>query len=64
LHVGRSSERYKKGSALTEAECAHRECLILHHPVLLGSEDDRVEIEEAFRKIQRCADDLRQSPSQ
>ncbi len=59
LHVGRSAGRYRKGSTLTEAERAHRECLILHHPVLLGTENDRNEIAVAFRKIHRSVDELR-----
>src|SRR5262249_11729789 len=33
LHVGRSAARYKRTGSLTEAEKAHRECLVLHHPV-------------------------------
>jgi dTDP-4-amino-4,6-dideoxygalactose transaminase len=51
LHVGRSSGRYKKSGSLIEAERAHRECLILHHPVLLESESCLREIAVAVRKV-------------
>jgi dTDP-4-amino-4,6-dideoxygalactose transaminase len=50
LHVGRSPKRYRQGSPLTEADRAHRGCVVLHHPVLL--EDDAVQqVAQAFRKI-------------
>jgi dTDP-4-amino-4,6-dideoxygalactose transaminase len=59
LHMGRSSARYRASGALTEAERAHRECVILHHPILLGSQKDLSEIAAALRKLQRHADEIR-----
>jgi hypothetical protein len=58
LHVGRSTERYKKGGELAEAERAHRECLILHHPVLLESESSLREIAVAVQKVDLHSSEL------
>src|SRR5262249_19396151 len=40
LHVGRSPRRWRAAGPLPEAERAHEGCLVLHHPVLLGGEED------------------------
>lgn len=40
LHLGRAAKRAQVGGPLPEAERLHRECVILHHPVLLGSAED------------------------
>ena len=37
LHVGRARSRWRAAGDLSEAERAHRGCLVLHHPVLLGA---------------------------
>jgi dTDP-4-amino-4,6-dideoxygalactose transaminase len=50
LHVGRSPQRYRAAGTLGEAERAHRGAVVLHHPVLLGSETDIEQIAEAVRK--------------
>jgi dTDP-4-amino-4,6-dideoxygalactose transaminase len=53
LHVGRSPGRYRRGGELTEAEAAHRGCVVLHHPVLLGG---AVECDEVVRAVEKaCA---------
>lgn len=51
LHVGRSPKRYRRGSSLAEAEKAHAEALVLHHPVLLGTEGDVAQVAAAAAKI-------------
>ena len=58
LHVGRSSARYRSSGPLIEAERAHRECVILHHPVLLGSAEDLREIVVAIRKVRLHAEEI------
>jgi dTDP-4-amino-4,6-dideoxygalactose transaminase len=53
LHIGRSPSRFRRAGDLTEAERAHHGCIVLHHPVLLGSERDMDDIAVAFEKIHR-----------
>lgn len=50
LHVGRSPSRYRRGGDLTEAERAHHETVVLHHPVLLGTEGEIEQVVSAVRK--------------
>lgn len=59
LHVGRSPKRFRAGSELTEASRAHENVVVLHHPVLLGSEEDLQEIRLALLKVRVHADQLR-----
>jgi dTDP-4-amino-4,6-dideoxygalactose transaminase len=58
LQVGRSPSRYRAGGDLTEAERAHHGCIVLHHPVLLGSPDDADEVVRALVKIHAHAQQL------
>jgi dTDP-4-amino-4,6-dideoxygalactose transaminase len=51
LHAGRSATRYRRGSDLAEADRAHRGCVILHHPVLLGDASEIEEVARALRKV-------------
>ncbi len=51
LHAGRSPRRYRRGSDLSESERAGRACVVLHHPVLLGTENEVTQVAEAVRKI-------------
>ncbi len=51
LHAGRSPSRFRRGGELAEADRAHRGAVVLHHPVLLGSEADVSAVEDAVRKI-------------
>src|SRR5262249_42497605 len=55
LHIGRSPTRYRRAGELTEAERAHECCVVLHHPVLLGSTEDIEQVAQAVRKIHRHA---------
>lgn len=59
LHVGRSPNRYRAGGDLTESERAHHGAIVLHHPVLLGSDKDLEEVATAVRKVYASADKLR-----
>jgi perosamine synthetase len=51
LHIGRSPSRFRCAGELTEAERAHHGAVILHHPVLLGVEEEIQEIVAAVRKV-------------
>ena len=59
LHMGRSPNRFRQPAALAEAERAHRSCLVLHHPVLLGTPDDVDQVARAIRKVHQAIDQLR-----
>jgi dTDP-4-amino-4,6-dideoxygalactose transaminase len=50
-HVGRSARRYRAAVPLTEAERAHAECVVLHHPVLLEGRAEVEEVAEAVRRV-------------
>jgi len=50
LHAGRSPSRFRRAGDLTEADRAHRGCVVLHHPVLLGRAADVEEVAVAIRK--------------
>jgi perosamine synthetase len=51
LHAGRSSSRFRRAGDLAETDRAHRGAVVLHHPILLGSEADVSDIAVAVRKI-------------
>jgi dTDP-4-amino-4,6-dideoxygalactose transaminase len=50
LHAGRSPSRFRRAGELSEADRAHRGAVVLHHPILLGSEADVGEVAAAVRK--------------
>jgi perosamine synthetase len=50
-HIGRSPKRYRRGSDLSESERAQHGIVTLHHPVLLGSDEDIAQVAAAIRKI-------------
>lgn len=50
-HVGRSPRRYRAASELVEASRAHREAVVLHHPVLLEGAAGVAEILRAVAKV-------------
>ena len=52
LHVGRSPSRYRAAGALNEAERAHAGAVVLHHPVLLGTDEQIEQVARAVRKVQ------------
>ena len=58
VHVGRSKSRYRQGSALTEADKAHHDVVILHHPVLLADDAALREVSDAVSKIVSYRDRL------
>jgi hypothetical protein len=51
LHVGRSPERFRQAGPLPEAERAHAGSVVLHHPILLGTESDMDQIARAVQKV-------------
>ena len=55
LHVGRSPDRYRRAGSLAEAERAHAGAVVLHHPILLGSEEEVGQVAEAVWKVHRHA---------
>jgi hypothetical protein len=58
LHVGRSPRRFRQAGDLPEAGRAHLSALVLHHPVLLGTDKDIDEIVQAVKKVHAHADRL------
>ncbi len=58
LHVGRSPERFRRIESLAEAERAHTGAVVLHHPILLGSDEEVEQVAAAVRKVHRWADRL------
>lgn len=58
LHVGRSPSRWRSACPLPQAERAHNGAIVLHHPILLGSDDDMRQIARAVQKIQAHAKEL------
>jgi dTDP-4-amino-4,6-dideoxygalactose transaminase len=60
VHVGRSPSRLRKVGSLAEAERAHHGTVILHHPILLGTEADIKQAAAAVRKIHDNARLLRE----
>jgi perosamine synthetase len=58
LHIGRSPKRLRRFGSLAEAERAHRGVVVLHHPILLGSQDDMEQIAAAVENVQAHAVEL------
>ncbi len=59
LHVGRSPSRWRSPGPLTQAERAHEGVVVLHHPILLGSENELMQVVGAVVKIHNHAERLR-----
>jgi dTDP-4-amino-4,6-dideoxygalactose transaminase len=59
LHVGRSPTRFRRAGDLTEADLAHRSIVVLHHPVLLGEDEDVDQVARAVEKVHANAARLR-----
>jgi perosamine synthetase len=51
LHVGRSPGRLRQAGSLDEARRAGSGAVVLHHPVLLGSDSELTEVATAIRKV-------------
>jgi dTDP-4-amino-4,6-dideoxygalactose transaminase len=59
LHAGRSASRWRAGGPLDQASRAHTRTILLHHPVLLGSEEEIRQVADALRRVQVHAELLR-----
>jgi dTDP-4-amino-4,6-dideoxygalactose transaminase len=59
LHVERSPNRWRGPGPLTQAERAHEGAIVLHHPVLLDSDEDLMQVVWAVEKIHGHAEQLR-----
>jgi perosamine synthetase len=51
LHMDRSPSRWRGAGPLPHAERAHRGAVVLHHPVLLGTDSDIDQVAAAVAKI-------------
>lgn len=58
LHAGRSRGRYRAGGELGEADRAHREAVVLHHPVLLEEDEAVAAVAAAVRKVHAHREEL------
>jgi dTDP-4-amino-4,6-dideoxygalactose transaminase len=52
-HVGRASSRFRRASELANATRAHDSLVILHHPVLLGTDQDLADVASTVQKLCR-----------
>jgi perosamine synthetase len=62
LHKTHSARRFRGAQELPQATRADAGVLTLHHPILLGGDQDLEQIANAIRKVQRFADEIRQQP--
>jgi perosamine synthetase len=53
LHVGRSPSRFRSPGTFREAERAHGGTVVLHHPVLLGTDEEIEQVALAIRKVRQ-----------
>jgi dTDP-4-amino-4,6-dideoxygalactose transaminase len=58
LHVERSPNRWRGPGPLTHAERAHEGAIVLHHPILLGSDEDLLQVVRAVEKVRAYAEQL------
>ena len=58
LHAGRSPNRFRRVGPLAEADRAHAGAVVLHHPVLLGTDADVDQVAVALTKIRAHAERL------
>jgi len=58
LHRIHASRRYRAAAPLDVADRADEQMVVLHHPVLLGSDEEIDEISLALRKMSRFAEEL------
>jgi perosamine synthetase len=59
LHMGRSPSRWRAAGPLTQAEKAHHGTIVLHHPVLLGTDTELEEVVRALTKTHTHGERLR-----
>ena len=60
LHIGRGANRFRAAGTLTEAERAHRQVVMLHHPVLSLGNDEIEKVAQAVWKTYRNVNRLRE----
>ncbi len=53
LHLSRAPSRFRTAGDLSESSRLHEQCVILHHPVLLGNDEDIGQVARAVRKVYR-----------
>ncbi|MFO0801841.1 MAG: aminotransferase class V-fold PLP-dependent enzyme [Gemmataceae bacterium] len=53
LHIGRSPSRFRAAGSLPTATALQERCVVLHHPVLSGSEADVAHVVDALLKARR-----------
>lgn len=58
LHLIHARGRFRTVGDLVAAETADAHVLTLHHPILLGSEAELVQVAEAVERVRRCAREL------
>jgi len=58
MHVGRAAGRFRCTTELSRANQAHHGAVVLHHPVLLGAEDDLRQVARAVHKVYSNVDRL------
>jgi dTDP-4-amino-4,6-dideoxygalactose transaminase len=58
LHVGRSPSRFRRVGTLSQAERAHHNTVVLHHPILLASTADVEQLVTAFEKVRAHAQQI------
>jgi dTDP-4-amino-4,6-dideoxygalactose transaminase len=63
LHAGRAGNRFRPVGDLIEAHRAHRGAVVLHHPILLGSNADIEAVGIAVRRVLRFAHRIAESVS-
>jgi dTDP-4-amino-4,6-dideoxygalactose transaminase len=59
LHAERSPSRFRAAGPLPVADRAHLATIVLHHPVLLGTEEEIEQVALAIRKVHAHRDELR-----
>jgi dTDP-4-amino-4,6-dideoxygalactose transaminase len=58
LHRIHASRRFRAPGPLTNADRADERCVLLHHPVLLGDDEDLEQVAVALHKIHAAAGSL------
>lgn len=58
FHHCRSARRFRAAGPLPHADAVHHDMVVLHHPILLGSDDDLQRLIAGLMRIQQAADQL------
>jgi perosamine synthetase len=62
LHKTHSSRRYRAARDLPQATRADAGVVTLHHPILLGGEQDLEQISRAIHKVREFAEEIQKHP--